>query len=87
MCTTHPHTPTGVVSFSNSAQDWSDGFRLVRQSKYGSNEGLSSRYKSVVAVGGLIDKKQLWPQALTDFLEVRGRERGRECLGGDGWEG
>lgn len=70
---TVPHTGGGLdtipgyVSFNSSPHDWSDGFRLVRKQKYENTDQLVGRYGQVVAVGGLRDKKHLWPQILLDY--------------------
>ena len=55
----------------NAPGDWSDGFRRVRSLKYGSSDGLSRLYERVIAVGGLQDKAELWPDSLTRFMKVR----------------
>jgi hypothetical protein len=54
----------------NAPGDWSDGFRRVRNLKYGSSDGLSRLYERVIAVGGLQDKQELWPDSLRRFMKV-----------------
>lgn len=66
-------TKTGYVNFSSTHHDWSDGFRLVRQQKYNkanSGDKFGGVYSRLVAVGGLQNREELWPDALQDFMQV-----------------
>eukprot|EP00879_Flechtneria_rotunda_P012550 GHRR01013104.1.p1 GENE.GHRR01013104.1~~GHRR01013104.1.p1 ORF type:complete len:292 (+),score=117.12 GHRR01013104.1:115-876(+) len=62
----------GYISTGGAASEWSDGFRTVRSLKYGgSSDGYSELYRKVVVVGGLQDKQDIWPKALTNYMQVR----------------
>lgn len=67
----HDHGVPGYISLGGAASEWSDGFRTVRSLKYGgSSDGFSELYRKIVVVGGLSDKQEKWPEALTRYMKV-----------------
>lgn len=67
----HDHGVPGYISLGGAASEWSDGFRTVRSLKYGgSSDGFSELYRKIVVVGGLSDKQDRWPEALTKYIKV-----------------
>lgn len=51
----------GYISTGGAASEWSDGFRAVRNLKYGTSESFTALYRKLIFVGEL-HKKGLVPR-------------------------